>query len=168
MDYGDHGISSAHHPTPPGIMAFPWPLPPRVPLGGSKAQLVCLLPTSNLDPQEMALHSSDSDHLGQALGVQQAFPTSRLCPFPLLALALSRGSGLDFASWPGTCLCVCFSATLGCFPASDGKVLTASHPTVIGSVPQAWRLSCHVQHCLGTVTTENSFIYSKKAVDGQE
>lgn len=93
----------------------------------------------------MALHSSDSDHLGQALGVQQAFPMSRLCPFPLLALALSRGSGLDFASWPGTCLCVCVSATLGCFPASDGKVLTASHPTVIGSVPQAWRLSCHVQ-----------------------
>lgn len=87
-------------------MASPWPLPPRVPLGGSKAQLVCLLPTSNLDSQEMALHSSDSDHLGQALGEQQAFPTSRLCPFPLLALALSRGSGLDFASWPGTCLCV--------------------------------------------------------------
>ena len=104
--------------------------------------------------------------LVKAPAAQQAFPKSLSLPF---AGTLSRSRGLDFASWRDTCLYVCFSAILGGFPASDEKVLTASHPMVTQSVlkVQGCSIMCNCPGPANAATTENSFIYPRK-VDGWE
>lgn len=125
-----------------------------------EVQSIGLLPTSNLDPHEMAPNSIDSDHLGQA-PVQQSLPRS-------LSLSFA-GRGLNFASWQGTCLCVCFSGVLGCFPANNGEVLTASHLLVTRSLLQVegCSVTCNCPGPANATSTKTKFIYPKK-VDGWE
>lgn len=70
-------FSSSPHPLPPSNHGSPLGRcllkSLLVATWNGEAKFICLLPTSNLDPQEMAPKSGDSDHLGQGTSSTAGF-----------------------------------------------------------------------------------------------